>query len=563
MISCGESQHVHQWGDPEYAWSGDNLVCTASRTCLLDSSHVEKEEAKSTYNIVRYASETETGLAQYSASFKNDAFAKQTKDVVLPTISVIDSFESVVNSVNTKHNYSVNMVNKWDYESEPWAEYNLYNINNDAIFDDLEPYFYSGYIKQKGQGIVTFSSNKSTTSTGLIVGSFVSTNLERSVSDVYPLALEHILDKTFTFVSYRNAYVCSDIDAISVIANMAFGDYVQLVEAPEDFVAVFFNESLIITSIFDVRYYDQGQEHHAVANVTLTVTNFEKTHNRILESYVVTPDYSFEAPTGWDDEIKEYFNTKYNGYYPPFIDGLSYSWKYGLTPNGGVYTPIVEDYYSGDLTSSYAPILVSEGFKKVSNPGYIEYQKIVEEDLQIHTYSVKMKYRSPKDKDASGMEYGYLYPNGVSTFIFLHTQKTKSTITDVAKLNEYISKTEVAGFLPNISLPDDTRVSGFKDATSVDQSMAIYLKGESSDFFNIYPETQEVALSAVEAFVNALKELGFEDSSSSMFQQYWLIDEYGSRVKITDPSYSSTWTSSSKLQVSIEITKETINHYEE
>lgn len=156
------------------------------------------------------------------------------------------------------------------------------------------------------------------------------------------MALEHILDKTFTFDSVRNAYVCSDIDAISVICNMAFGDYVQLVEAPEDFVAVFINKSLIITSIFGVRYYDQGQEYHAVATVTLNVTNFEK-HNRIFENYVVTPDYTFENPTAWNDEIKEYFNTKYNGYYPPFIDGLSYSWKYGLTPNGGVYTPIVED----------------------------------------------------------------------------------------------------------------------------------------------------------------------------------------------------------------------------
>lgn len=46
------------------------------------------------------------------------------KIFAIPTIGVVDSFESAVNSVNTKHNYSVNMVNKWDIESKPWAEYN-------------------------------------------------------------------------------------------------------------------------------------------------------------------------------------------------------------------------------------------------------------------------------------------------------------------------------------------------------------------------------------------------------------------------------------------------------
>ena len=555
LAGCGETptpEHHHEWGEPTYVWNADDTTCTATRVCKLDARHVENEESVSIYSLVREATESETGLGRYTATFNNPAFVTQTKDITIPKISVIDSFESAVNSVKTKHNYSVHLVNQWDTESSPWVEFNMYNIDDDAIYNDYETYFYSGYIKQKGQGIVTFQSNKK--SGTMVMGYFITTNLERTVSEVYPLTLENILKEEFIYNSKRDAYVCTSKDAMAVIGNLAFGDYVELVSAPIDFTAKFENHSLLITCIFDVVYFDE-EEHHAVATVTLNVSNFEKTHNPYIETYVKTPDYTYVAPTEWDTEAYQYFDEKFNHYYPPFIEGLSYSWKMGLTPNEGYYRPIVEDYYGGNITTAYITKLVEEGFKEISNPGFIEYQKVVEEELLVHTYSIKMRYLAPTDKDKSGMEYSYLYPNGVSTFIFVHSSKTKATITDVGKLNDYISNTSASDFLPRFNLVDSTPVTLFKDAT-------LFLKGDGNEFFRIYPDSKENALSAVTEFVSALKLLGFEGGSSSFTQQYWLTDDYGSKVYIDDPIYVTTWTESSKIQVRIEISKETLEHYE-
>lgn len=565
LVGCGDSpapdpEHHHQWGDPTYVWSADYSVCTAERVCKLDASHIEKEESTSKYTVVTEPTETTEGLARYVASFNNPAFSSQTKDITIPTISVVDSYESAVNSVKSKHNYTLHLVNQWDIEETPWVEFSLYNINDDAIFDDYSPYNYSGYIKQKGQGIVTFQSVKSSGS--MMMGYFVATNLERSVSEVYPLALEHILKEDFVYSEERGAYVCSSMAAMAVIGNLAFSDYVELVSAPSYFTMKYVNNSLVITCIFDVRYFDE-EEKHTNATVTLTVSNFEKTHNSAIETYVKTPDYTYVAPAEWDYDSKEYFDEKYNGYYPPFIEGLSYSWKMGLIANEGYYRPIVEDYFAGNLIPNYINKLVEEGFSEVTNPGYIEYQKTVVDELLVHTYSVKMRFTDPNATDKSGMKYSYLYPNGVSTFIFVHNFKTKATITDVGKLNDYISKTSVKDYFPLFNLADDTKVTIFKDATDTDETMALFLKGDGNDFFRIFPDTKEHALTCVDDFVSHFKLLGFEGSSSTMFQQYWLTDEYGSKIKISDPFYVSTWTSSSRLDVRIEITKDTLEHWAE
>ena len=562
MVSCGETpdpEHHHEWGDPSYVWSADYSSCTASRVCKLDARHVEKENSASVYKLVEEATETNNGLGRYTASFTNTVFKTQTKEITIPQIATIDSYESAVNSVKTKHNYTVHLVNKWDTEPTPWVEFNLYNIDDEAIFDDYSLYYYSGYIKQKGQGIVTFQSLKSTGS--MVMGYFVSTNLQRTISEVYPIALEHILEEEFVYSEERDAYICSSMAAMAVIGNLAFSDYVELVSAPSDFTMKYVDQSLVITCIFDVRYFDI-EEKHTNATVTLTVSNFEKTHNDAIETYVKTPDYCYATPTEWDSDAISYFDEKYNSFYPPFIDNLSYSYRLGLIASEGAYRPVIEDYYGGDLVTPYASKLVEEGFKRVTNPGYIEYQKIVEEDLLIHTYSIKMRYLAPTDKDKSGMEYSYLYPNGISTFIFVHTSKTKATITDVGKLNDYISKSSVGNFLPKFNLADSTPVDLFKDATESDSSMAIILKGDGKDFFRIYPDTKEHALSAVSDFVTALESLGFEGGSSSFSQQYWLTDEYGSKVYIDDPSYVTTWTETSKIQVRIEISKETLENHE-
>ena len=570
LAGCGDTpapEHQHQWKDPTYTWTVDYSSCTAERACQTCELK-ETETVSSTYTVVTPATETDDGLGRYTATFTNTAFTVQTHDVTIPAsgggTEVIDTFEKAVNSIKTKHNYSAHLVNQWANESTPWVEFNYYNINDGAMFDDYSVAssgMYSGYIKQKDQGIITF--RMPTNGSGIIAGSFVATNTNLGISDFYSLAVEHIVDKEFTYDSTKEAYVCSDFDALAVIGNLGFGNWVELTIAPENFTAKFVNGNLIINAVFEVHYFDEVQV-DTTADITLTVSSIEKTSNERIESYVANPDYTFVAPTEWTAGAKENFDEEFNGYYPPFINGLSYSWDYGVYVSEGYYVAIVEDYYAGDLTGGYAALLPGAGFHEVSNPGYTEYQKVVEDEVNVHTYSIKMKYHAPTDKDKSGMEYGYLYPNGVSTFIFLHKQKTKETIVNVGLLNEYISKSIAGTFLPSFTFDDETRVSGFKDATESGSSYVLLLKGESNQFFDIYPnDTQARASSKVEAYVAALRELGFECQSSDSFQQYWCTDEYFSQIKITDPAKVSNWSTSSKLQVRIEITQETLDHYQE
>lgn len=568
LAGCGDSpapapEHVHVWGTPTYLWAGDNSSCTGTSICTLDSIHVQEEVSTASYQVITPATETATGLGRYTATFTKQPFTTQTKDITIPVAGSVDSLESAFNSVKTNHNYSAHLNNQWANETEPFADYNFYNIDDNAMFDDFNTYFYSGYLKQKGQGIVTFQLNKTaTTPGGLVLGNFVATNLERTVSDIYTLAVEHLVDKTFTYDETDKIYKSTSMDAMAVLANLAFGDYTSLVSAPEYITAKFENNALTFRGVFDINYFDEV-EVHTTGDVTLVVSNFEKTRNSVLEGYVANPDYSYTAPTEWDSDTIKLFNEEFNGYIPPFIEGLSYAWKSGQSVSEGYYVAMVEDYFGGDLTTKYRQAIEAVGFSEVSNPGLIEYKKVVEDENLVHTYSIKMKYYAPTDTDSSHMQYGYLYPNGVTSFKFLHKQQTKQTIVTVALLNEYISNTDVGPYFPKFSLANDTRVANFSDASNSDENMILLLKGTNSAFFNIYPDTKQHAVEAVQKLVADLKLLGFEGSSSASFQQYWLSDDYFSQVKITDPSYSSTWSSSSYLQVRIEITQASLDNWKD
>ena len=77
----------HNWGAPVYTWNADNTACTASHTCMTDSSHVESEEASVSYAVVTEPTYATTGLGRYTAHFENEAFADQTVDVVIPKLT--------------------------------------------------------------------------------------------------------------------------------------------------------------------------------------------------------------------------------------------------------------------------------------------------------------------------------------------------------------------------------------------------------------------------------------------------------------------------------------------
>ena len=476
-------------------------------------------------------------------------------------VDPVKDFLSAKNFILTKHNYSAHLVNQWEDETAPWAEFNFYNIDNNVMYDDIylaSEGCYEGYIKQKNQGIVSFTMYGSS----LGVGAFATTNVNLGITDIYQLTVEGMLSGEYTYSEEKGVYVSTDRYSKAVLANLAFGGYTQLVSDSLDITAKYENDSLVFTADYGVTYFDIV-EVNTTAHVTVTVSNLGKTRNEVLENYVANPDYTYVAPTEWSNGAKECFDEDYNGYYPPFIEGLSYSWKYGRGVSEGNYTVRVEDYWAGDLTTDYARILEREGFTPVTNPAYVEYVKTVEDELLIHKYSVKMKFYAPTDKDSDGMEYGFLFPNGVSSFNFLHKQTTKSAVNTVKALNEYIASTTAGAYLPKITLDDSIKVSNFKDASDVSAEDSLYLKGESTQYFYIYADTKANAIKFVEEYVAALKLIGLDGKSNSSFQEYWMSDDYDSTIHFTDPSYVNNWEAGkSKISMWIRISKTTLERWQ-
>ncbi|SEL27861.1 hypothetical protein SAMN02910353_02277 [Ruminococcus sp. YRD2003] len=73
----------HSYGTPTYSWTEENGVwkCTATRTCANNTSHVETETVDGIYAEVTPATVNTVGTGRWTATFTNEAFTAQTKDV--------------------------------------------------------------------------------------------------------------------------------------------------------------------------------------------------------------------------------------------------------------------------------------------------------------------------------------------------------------------------------------------------------------------------------------------------------------------------------------------------
>ncbi len=76
---------AHNWGDVTYIWEKDNTTVTAKRVCKNNESHEESETATAEKETVEATYEAE-GKITYTAVFQNEAFAKQTKEEVIPKL---------------------------------------------------------------------------------------------------------------------------------------------------------------------------------------------------------------------------------------------------------------------------------------------------------------------------------------------------------------------------------------------------------------------------------------------------------------------------------------------
>lgn len=75
----------HDWGETTYTWAEDNSTVTATRVCENDPEHTETEEAKTT-SVTTDPTCIEKGKTTYTATFENEAFAEQTKEVEIEAL---------------------------------------------------------------------------------------------------------------------------------------------------------------------------------------------------------------------------------------------------------------------------------------------------------------------------------------------------------------------------------------------------------------------------------------------------------------------------------------------
>ena len=71
----------HEYGEPTYTWSEDGKACTATAVCANDANHVINEDATVTSEVTTPSTCKDMGKTTYTATFTNEEFTTQTKEV--------------------------------------------------------------------------------------------------------------------------------------------------------------------------------------------------------------------------------------------------------------------------------------------------------------------------------------------------------------------------------------------------------------------------------------------------------------------------------------------------
>lgn len=492
------------------------------------------------------------------------------EDPVDPPSGETISFDAVKSKIINDHNYSAHIFSKFTETNENLADYNLYNIDDNVIFDDADETYNYGYIKQKNQGIVSFRSPKS--NEGMLIGDLIATNTQLGMSDIYQIALEHVLDKTFTKKEgTNNTYLTTDFYAMAVVGNLGLGDYIMWASAPESISLTLLSEtSFRIDAEFIYNYVSEEEGSlddtfvQTPIQVKIDVSQLGTTRNSTYEGYVSDPDFEFTAPTEWDEYALYFFDQYFNHETPPFIDGLSYASKSYEALVEGKYYAAVEDYASGDLRSAHAQKLERNDY--VLTDG--KYVKTIEdtENQKVKKYTVSLYYLAPTDKDEDGMEYGFLYPQGVFYAMYKYTETSTVSVTNVQQLNGYLLTTDASNFIPQLSVNGSTRVSGFKDNTGDSNNAGngdiyAFVAPNRTSYFNVHIEDQTQALNFVNAYKSELENRGFEFQKA--FGLWSGVDDYGSIIRFTDVASidASTWSRIQYVQMAYVILKTSVEAY--
>lgn len=455
-----------------------------------------------------------------------------------------DVFFSFKESINTNHNYTLKVtVELAEDEESPYVDY-YYMIDGKAYYTVNPDYsaYYSGYIVQKNQGIVSFDTL--VTGEGLVTpGSFYSTNTSLLVSDVYPICLESIINEQFYYEGVKK-YSSTSSYALAVLANFT-GFTVDYVEIGEAVKASFSNSNVFnVGTEFTLRYYDPETLEPVIQDgkVNIEVLNLNNTHFQVVENYIANPSKTYVAPTSWNDDDIELFNTYFNKKMPPFMVGASYSFKLSEYYDGYKQEKyvITEDYISGDLSESYGALLVKGGYTKVNDHKYV-IEELINGGVAKQTYTVEFNYSDPSTP-YKGTTLGFFFPGGAFTTTYKYKNEVLIDVDTLEGVNNYIAHSRAKKILP--AFPNEgeiTRVSSFEDRTAYVSQL--YPDGNGylfvtslSGFFKLHADNVTKAISFVNKLTTAMASKGFGVDTQSTYGFISFVDSKESRVMISDPS---------------------------
>ena len=456
-----------------------------------------------------------------------------------------DVFFTAKNKLYENHNYTVKVTTAVENdESSPYTD-RFYNINNKAYYavNPEYPIFYSGFIYQKNQGYVDFDLDIE--GDEVVPSNFYCTDPAKSVSDIYTLSIERVLNGKF--MKEGQKYSCSVKDPIAVMVNLSGFDTTYITAPSKIYATVDASANLTITCDFEMWYIDETTVEKVTekGNVKVEFENINQTHNTAIESYIENPTTVFTPRLGWSSDDRKEFSSYFNERIPPFLEGSTYSLKVGNYYDGYNQEKfaIAEDYYCGDISESYGALLKDGGFTKVDKYHY-EMKQIISSGSMEETYYVDMVFTGPNEPYSGDRTVGHYFPNGVFTIKYRYKTKPTEEINSIAKLNTHISKSKARTILP--AFPDNGEISSitnFEDRTSYanqyyspEERAFLFVTSVSSLIVKLYA-TKANANAFIDALTPLMEAKGFVKNIDSRYGQISFIDDKQSKVVFTDPNY--------------------------
>ena len=578
LASCGNSGGNNTPKTNEYTISyyGDALNAPLLGVDLSSSTLPKKAEAGDTVNVNIVLLD---GYVFDEFLFSNDAVNNQLPNRTVTSFSFVmpkeninafittheeggsdeKTFSQLKNNIINNHNYTIDIDSYYvNFTDEKYVG-TMYMLNNETYFGNDPDYYntmYTGYTKVKDQGIAEF--NLGLNASDVVVGDFVATNPELTIYDIHGGLIEYIFEGELSYVE-ENHYRVKDQDLVGIAGTFSGLD-LTYISSPEYIDIYKQGNNLLITCILTANYYDQ-ETLEPIQNepvyVGLTIKNIGSTTHPILDGFASDASKKVANPTSWDSEISDDFNEHFNGYVPPFITGLSYSFHHSTDWNGYVqkYEIKGQDFACGDLRSSYGSALVNEGFSLNSDNIYVK--KVANEEGTLEQiYCVEMNYISPNTPyGTSGLTYGYYFTNGVFQITYYTYSKMTSTVTTVALLNAYLDSTAAKDILPRFdSNYDSAAVSNFVDKTeSLNQLYGGYIFATSSTaYFSIGVTSYSDAVIFVNSLISAGASKGFTAvAHNPLTQTLTITDSADSFIEISDVEVIGSSNYSGKLQCRI------------